>query len=266
MLDLALEIYLRGFFRYALVATVLFVPERISQVFFGEHRFAKAMERNDPDEILSAILLYMVPILFAYLLNFVALALIARMAYSDFTGRSESLWDSLSHLLRHLPGYIVICTVVFLANVVGVLFCWVGVLFTMWRLYLVQYVYILEDATLGESFRRGWQLSRGSFGRCLGLAVVGYFIASPWGSLAGIPYASFARDAMLETLGLPVGVFELLFVPLTALLLGVAVAYVAVLSVIYYSDQRSRLEGQDLDLMLDRLEAGASNVEVEPAT
>lgn len=252
MLDQAMEIFRRGFFRYVVVVAFVCMPERIIQVFFGEHASAGLIDQGD----LSGFQALGVSGFASFLVSYLSLALVARMAYSDLKGERESAWGGVLGVLRRSPGLLVLTAAISMINVVAMLLCCIPVLFTAWKLQLALYALVLEDQPLGASFQRGWDLSRGSFFRFLGLAAVAGLLGTGWGVIAGAPFASWGREPMKDALGIGGPFFDLIFVPLSALLIAVGIGYSGVLWVVYYADQRVRLEGLDLSLRLEKLESG----------
>lgn len=258
MLDQALEIFRRGFFRYTAVAALVYLPERIVQVLYGEHTFPTAPVVQDFDAIMHLYAQLAPSMLAGIAANSLAAVMVARMAFADLQGRRESAWTGLGLLAKRLPALILVILGGAVLNAAGLMACCVGMIFTYWRFHLALYAFALEDQPIAASFRRGWDLSRGGFLRFYGLVIVATFLAGGIGGIASAPFSSMARGVMQSNLGITGPLFDMIFVPLSALLVGVAMGFSGIMWVVYYGDQRVRNEGLDLSLKLNALESNAA--------
>ncbi len=263
ILDQALDIFKRGFFRYVFVTAVVFLPERIVQAMFGHHVFMKVAESGGGEFPVGTFVYFIGSAFFTVLMNYVAFALLARMAFNDLYGRPGVTSADVWLLAKRFPMFLVLAFVVSLGQMSGGLLCCIGALVTGWKLQLVIYAYLLENQSFVNSIRRGLTLSEGSFLRYVGLAFAAWVLTFTWRSMANTPFSSGVRENMQDAVGLDGIGFDLLFVPLATLLLAVGVAYFGILWVVYYADQRVRLDGLDLTLKLDELELADSGPEAE---
>lgn len=266
MLDQAVEIFRRGFFRYTAVAAIVYLPERIVQVLFGEHTFANTSVVQDVDGVLQMYVQLAPSMLAGIAVNSIAAAMVARMAFADLQGREESVGRGLLLLVKRFPGLALLVLISSFLNGAGFLLCCVGVFFTYWKFHLSLYAFVLEGESAMASFRRGAALARGGFLRFYGLMIVAGFLVGSLGGLASIPFASWGRPEMQSTLGITGPLFDFIFVPLSALLVGVAMAFSGIMWVVYYADQRVRNEGLDLSLKLHALETSAGEATEENGT
>lgn len=255
LLDQALEVMCAGFFRYVLFAAVIFLPERLLVAVVGVHNyFDPQTETINPDELMGFMVALMIPALVSGLFHIFVTGVVAKLVYSDLTGQSMSVGTCIARVIRLLPKYILVTILVTMANMAATALCILPVLFTFWKLYLIQHVLLIEETTLAEGFRRGWDLSTGSFFRFWGLAITTFIISQFPTGVAGMPYAAEIRYPLMEVLGVSGFVLDMIFVPLGALLMAAGVVFWAAIAVVYYGDQRNRIEGNDLKLQLSRLE------------
>ena len=252
MLDQALETFRAGFFRYVMVAMLIILPERIFQASLGADFLQVDVGSAQPFDVgfVLRLLTLMVP---AIVTLYLAQLVVSQMAYADLRGTNESTWVGLGRVAKSAPALVLIVTLAAIGQFIGFCFCCLPYFFVAWKLQLAPYALVLEECSIAESFRRGWDMSRGSFFRFWGLFLVLGILGAGMGYISGAPLQAESRESMESALNLSGLPFDLLFVPLSALFGAIVTALGGVLWVVYYSDQRVRLEGLDLDLRLDEL-------------
>lgn len=135
------------------------------------------------------------------------------------------------------------------AVALGILLALAWVALLLWlttRLLLVPPTIALEGRPLGESIRRGWNLSKGSFWRLLGIYLLATILISAITSLVAAPFGLMAGLNSLTTgaaagTGIGTTIASLLSTWITTILTSSIIAFL-------YLDTRMRREGLDATL------------------
>jgi hypothetical protein len=155
-------------------------------------------------------------------------------------------------LLRALPGLLLVTlTSAVILAVTLPLTLGVGTLLLWYKFIHAPAVAVVESPSPFRAFARSWQLTRGSFGRCLGVYFGATLLTMPL-ALAG---AGLTTETVLEQLQVwaptvPLWGVELLTLMLTALFNALPTAFGGVVLTVLYADALVRREGRDLDARL----------------
>jgi len=113
---------------------------------------------------------------------------------------------------------------------------------------------VIEGTAVRESLGRSWLLTRRGFWRWVFLALAAGALGLPFSGLGSLADWPGMRAQALAWTGLSATAFDLVYAPLSALLLGVASALQAAVLTVYYIDCRMRREGSDLEALQARLQ------------
>jgi len=213
------------------------------------------------------------------LVTIVSTMVVAILAYDELVGVSTAPSQALARTLRRIPGLLLVF--LFQALAVGVvvgtlmivsffcpplfLFAGVAYLFLTWRFWVAPTALILEDLGAIDALKRSWRITEGSAMRWLGVFVLSLLLVSFFSGVAGIGDDPGLRDMLLEATGVPLPVFNVLFVGVSSLFMGLATALSAAIITSYYLDTRIRREGLDLLMRLERLQSLGDSGRAEPA-
>jgi hypothetical protein len=193
------------------------------------------------------------------------------LVHSELVGRPTHPLTALGRALRRLPALVgvFLINLVLLGSSAGLLgllglFCpplFLAALalyaFFAWKFSVAPSALVLEELGVLAAMRRSWNLTRGSFLRWLGVAVLSFLLVS--GLSAGMQLGDNPglRDALIGALGIPQPVFDTVFVAVSSVFSGLSTACVSAALTAYYLDTRIRREGFDLAMRLERLRAAA---------
>ena len=250
LLDRALEILRSDFLRFVLLAGAVLLPERVLQAFFGEHTWGGNPQQFDASRLIGFTLVSLLGVVSFFL----AMGFVAIPAYDHVRGSGAPSARSLGGLLLRVPLFA--CFVGLLSVLVfsGTLLCGVGVFVTAWKFQLALPAYVLEGRSAFASLSRAWRLSRGALVRFSGVFAVTNMISWTWNAAGNVPFSSVSRQFMEDKLGLGGAWFDVVFVPLSCLLTAIPLAYAGIVWVLFYADQRGRVEGVDLERRLREVE------------
>ncbi len=127
--------------------------------------------------------------------------------------------------------------------------------FVTWRFSVAPAVLIVEDIGVVEAMRRSWDLTLGSFWRWVTVMAISYGLAMWFSGFLQVGDNLEIREAVLGGLGIPSPLFHLIFVVISALFSGIATAVASAAMTSYYFDTRTRKEGFDITMRLERLKA-----------
>lgn len=187
--------------------------------------------------------------------------------------REASLGQALRVGFLRFPGMLVIAVLNVAASVVLLCPCGITTYAAYWLFAVIPAVYVLERerlaplnwfAQIWAAVVRGFKLvwGWGAFGRWLGWSSVAFFaIGIPLGMIPGAVEMPQVREFLEQRLGAQGSSVEFLIATVGSAFVGIATAYMAVLMTVYYTDQRVRREGLDLELRLGRLAARVEGVE-----
>ena len=259
ILDLGLEILKSRFAACVVISTLLWIPARI----VAQMTRVEGLETStgDPEADMRRIFASFgslgASLVVMAIVQAVASAFVAQFVKGSFEGRATSVGAALRRSMGRLPGIFVISLIIGLASVAGIILCCVPYIFVLWRLSLAVLVYVLEDASIGESLRRAVRLTSGSFLRWLAVGVVAGLMVLPISSAAAVGDAGPVRAFVQERLSISSAAYEIVLVVITSVFMGVATAIQTAIMTVYYIDCRVRRDGVDLHAWLARVRAAA---------
>ncbi len=275
--DLAVEILMGRFLVYVGICTAIWFPFRALMPWLTGVINAGPVPSADAWPKMLFGLFGMLGV--QTLVTIVSTMVVAVLAYDELIGVSSAPSQALVKTLRRIPGLLVVFLVqaLVVGMVVGVLtvvsfFCpplfllaGVAYLFLTWRFWIAPTALILEDLGAIDALRRSWNITEGSAMRWLGVFVLSLLLVSFFSGVAGIGDDPGIRDELLGATGVPLPVFNVLFVGVSSLFMGIATALSAAIITSYYLDTRIRREGLDLLMRLERLQTLGDSGRAEPA-
>jgi hypothetical protein len=196
-------------------------------------------------------------LLLQFLLQFfaqaLAVALVVVLVYGHMQGRRVSALQSLSVAARRGPAILIASAVAQTAIFLGMLCCLVPGLIVAWMTAVAPAALVLEKLDPMEALGRSARLARQSFWRWMGVMLVQSALVLPFTLVLSVLANPGTRAWLLDSSGLGVLSFGVLEVFLTALLMGTATAFAAVVLTVLYIDGRVRHEGFDLVMRFERL-------------
>jgi hypothetical protein len=271
LLDLGMEVLVARLVACVGICTLIWFPLRAATPWFVE-----LMETNPlgygGDEGFSTFIYSMLFMLTAQnLAAIVSTTSVTVLVHSELVGRPTHPLTALGRALRRLPALVgvFLINLVLLGSSAGLLgllglFCpplFLAALalyaFFAWKFSVAPSALVLEELGVLAAMRRSWNLTRGSFLRWLGVAVLSFLLVS--GLSAGMQLGDNPglRDALIGALGIPQPVFDTVFVAVSSVFSGLSTACVSAALTAYYLDTRIRREGFDLAMRLERLRAAA---------
>ena len=197
--------------------------------------------------------------------EFITVAFVAQLVREQLQGGHLGAFQAMAGGLARTPGLIVIGlgTGIAIGLTWVCCFCSLGLipLLVTWLLSVAPAVYVLERVTLPQAIVRSTHLVRSSFPRFAGWYLLKLMMVTPLGGLAVLADSPEVQASLRAHLPLGEVSYLLVLAAVTALFAGLASAYSAVAMTVYYVDTRTRSEGFDLRLRLERM---ARN-RVEPA-
>ncbi len=241
LLDLATEVLLARFGRLVGISFLVWTVVRVIFAWLGLDQIAEPGPDTSAGEILA-------PAFMGLGFTFVGTVIISGIA-AHVTIHSL-LADGMSRipLTRSLPA---VAVVSFLATmmlmVVGVFSFGIGAIVLWYKFLYAPCVVVAERPNPAFALKRSWELTRSSFGRCLGVYVVSIVLGLPLSFAA----MEVQTPAVLETLArwapsLPVMAIETTTLLLAALLQALPSAFSGVVLTALYADALVRREGVDL--------------------
>ena len=247
ILDAAFEIFVARFAVCVAIGAVLMFPIQVGTEVILRSRI-------DPD--VQAFILLLVG-LSSTPVQFVTSAFVCAVVGGEVMGERVSVNEALRLALRRVPGIFVIALITGAAAIPLLCLCGVGTALAYWLFAVVPAVYVLEQSGLGTALSRGVKLvwGWGNFGRWFGWYAVATVILLPMTGVSALRSNEMFRGPIFQYVPMLNGPAGFLLTIFDALFMGVALAYPAVLMVVYYTDLRVRREGLDLERELARLEA-----------
>jgi hypothetical protein len=249
--DQSIALYRQNFALFAGVVALLAVPQAIITTLLNLARPSDVVTGTGPTTVVHgdrlgayfgySFLALVVGVVFGALIT----GAIAQAISARYLGRRITVVDAYASI-----GVGAFLRLVAASLVLGILIVFgVATLFIMSVVFFVRYLFVsqvivLERGRLFASFARSWRLTRGSFWRVLGYAIVIYLAASIFeGIVGGIPGVLFVLGGGKAALsGLFAAVATVLVTPFQF----------GALTLLYY-DLRVRKEGFDLDLLAQGL-------------
>ena len=184
-------------------------------------------------------------------------ALVIQIVYAQLQGRPQSAGQALMAALRRAPALLLCASIVALGTGIGTACCFVPGVFLMFLWSAAPSALVLEGLGPVEALRRSQQLVRKQFPRWLGITVFALLLKLPYDAVVVLLDMPSTAQWALQELGAPALAYKLAQVFVTSLLLAVSSAAWAIVATTFYLDCRVRLEGFDLAMRLERLQANA---------
>ncbi len=243
ILDAALEL-LQG--RAAVlvgVCTLLWLPVRILQPVLGVQPWDPA---TDFDAVFGQLAGTGILALLGALVQGLANAVVAILVFDAAQGAPIGVGSALLRALRRSFGLVVIAFLTGIAAGVGMVMCVVPYFFIAWKLALAPSIYVIEDAGIGETLRRSFSLSTGSFLRWAAIMIVSFALVSPFSLLVGVVDHPLALAELSEAFRVDHTLMYAVIIAFTSLFMGIASAVAGVITTVFYIDCLVRREGRDL--------------------
>ncbi len=252
MLDLGIAILREHFALMVGLGALAWLPVRLLQPFIGAHVWEDSIGSG---AMIGPVLSGLVNTGSAALAQCFAAALLARVVHAALEGREVALLPLLRTVLVRLHVVIGVALVTALASVAGTCACFVPGILLAWKLSAAPMACVIEGQGLRDSLARSWLLTRRGFGRWLFLWLCVVLIGMPFTGITALADLAGARAQALAWSGLSGTSYDIVFVLVSSLLLGVAIALHSALLTVYYADCRVRREGADLEAQRAQLGA-----------
>jgi len=255
VLDLSLAILRDHFALMVGLGALAWLPLRVLQPFIGAHVWEPSIGRG---AMFGPGLAGLVNTGGAALAECLGAALIAQIVHAALEGREVAPGALLRAVLARLHVVAGVALVTAVATVAGTCACFVPGLLLSWKLSAAPMVCVLEGRGLRQSIARSWMLTRKGLWRWVFLTVMVAAIVGPFRGITTAADWQGARAQALAWTGLSGTTFDIVYVLVSSLLLGVAIALHASTLTVYYADCRVRREGADLELQ--RAQLGTAEV------
>lgn len=265
--DLAVDLLRGGGLALIGVCVALWFPFRAAMPWLVELTDVRTFPAEEEFALVFAALFAMVGA--QTVVTLLGTAVVTVLVHGRLVGRRPSVGDALLRALRRLPGLVAVLLVQALA--VGaatsllvllgflcppiLLGALVVYLWLTWKLWLAPSALVLEGLGPLAALQRSWELGDRAPWRWLGVFVLTSILASFFAGVGGVGDNLELRDELLASTGVPLAVFNTVFVGVSAVFFGLSTAIQAAAITIHYLDARIRREGFDLVMRLDRLRA-----------
>jgi len=244
MLDLSIGVLREHFALLVGLGALAWLPLRALQPFLGAHRWEQSVQAGS---VGGSVVSTFVNTGGAALAQCFASALLARIVHARLEGREVVLAETLRAVLTRLHVVVGVAIVTAIASTAGTCACFVPGILMAWKLSIAPMACVIEGAGVRASLGRSWMLTQRGFWRWLCLAFTAYVIGLPFAGISALGDFPGARAQVLAWSGLSGTAFDLLFVLLSSLMLGVSIALSSSVLTVYYADCRVRREGTDLE-------------------
>jgi hypothetical protein len=227
----------------------LWLPARLLRTWYNT-----SFGLGPPDEVLPILAYAVVAMILPILIPLVVSAALARVAHDTIQGRPASRASTFAVLRPGLFLRLMLITfLIAMLTGLGVLACVVPGFYLSWRLSTATTALVVEDLTPVSAVKRSFAITRGTFLRWLGLAVVQQCMLIPFSGPVAVLDDPTLRAEVLSSIPLSAPALELLSLCLATLFLSVATAFAGLAMAVFYFDCRVRVDGFDLDMALERL-------------
>jgi len=240
MLDFAIGVLREHFALLVGLGALAWLPLRALQPFLGAHVWE---ERVTTGSLIGTL----VNTGGAALAQCFASALLARIVHARLEGREVVVAEALRAVLTRLHVVVGVAILTAMATTAGTCACFVPGILMAWKLSVAPIACVIEGAGVRASLGRSWMLTQRGFWRWVCLAVTAYLIGLPFAGISALGDFPGARAQVLAWSGLSGTAFDVLFVVLSSLMLGVSIALRSSVLTVYYADCRVRREGSDLE-------------------
>jgi hypothetical protein len=244
MLDLSIAILREHFALLVGLGALAWLPVRLLQPFIGAHVWEDSIGTG---AMIGPSLSSLVNTGSAALAQCFASALLARVVHAALEGREVALLPLLRNVLVRLHVVIGVALVSAIASVAGTCACFLPGILLSWKLSAAPMACVIEGQGLRYSLARSWLLTRRGFWRWLFLWLCVVLIGLPFTGITALADWPGARAQALAWSGLSGTSFDIVFVLVSSLMLGVAIALQSSVLTVYYADCRVRREGADLE-------------------
>ena len=256
MLDLSIAILRDHFALMVGLGALSWLPVRMLQPFIGAHVWEASIGEG---AMFGPSVSSMANTGGAALAQCLSSALVAQVVHAALEGREVALGPLLRIVLVRLPVVFGVAFVTALLTVGGTCACFVPGLLLSWKLSAAPMVCVLEGQGMRQSISRSWMLTRRGLWRWIFLSLAVLLFVSPFQAITAMADWPGSRAQAIAWSGLSGTSFDIVFVLVSSLLLGVATALHSAMLTVYYADCRVRREGADLELQHARLDAAEAS-------
>lgn len=262
IVDLGLDL-LRGRFGLLVgLCTLLWVPVRLLQPLVGPQAW---QGRQDLGSVFGQLAGTAVVTLAAALVQTLANAAVALYVFGAAQGSPPRVAQVLNRAMRCLPGVLVLAILGGMAALTGLMMCILPYFYALWKFALAPSIYVLEQVSLGESIRRSFALSTGTFLRWTAAMALVFVLAVPYSGLSGAVDVPEVHTWIVDTFHADRTTVSAVLVVVTSVFMGIASAVTGVISTVFYLDCLVRREGRDLRARLAALgSAGSDELRARP--
>jgi hypothetical protein len=257
MLDLSIGILREHFALLVGLGALSWLPVRALQPFVGDHIWEQSRIAGSLGGWLFGTAANM---LGSALAQCFGSALLARIVHAGIEGRSLSIAAALRAVLARLHVVIALALVTALATSAGFCACILPGFLLSWKLAVAPMACVIEGTGMSASLARSFALTRRGWWRWVFLAFTSFVIGLPFAGVAALGDLPGSRAQALAWTGLSGTPFDVCFVVVSSLALGVALALRSAALTVYYADCRVRREGADLEAQLGRLRSAGGTV------
>lgn len=268
ILDLSMEVIMGRALACIGVCALLWFPVRVVMPWFVDMTDPTAWGGDD-DGILAFVGFSAGLMLVQLLVGILSMTAVTVLVYGELVGKPVGAMDALLCTLRRSPALVGLFVVTGSLLGVGVgvitvvsflcpLFMPLALVYYLvltWRFSIAPSVLVLEDMGVVASIRRSWALTHKSFWRWATVSLLSTMLVFWFSGFLQVGDNLDIRSAVLSGLGIPSALFHVIFVAISALFSGVSTAVASAAMTTYYFDTRTRKEGFDLSMRLERQKA-----------
>jgi hypothetical protein len=252
ILDLSIQILREHFALLVGLGALAWLPVRVLQPFLGAHVWEHSVQSGS---LVGSSISSLVNTAGSALAQCFASALLARIVHAGLEGREVALAPTLRAVLARLHVVVGVALITAIGTTAGTCACLVPGILLSWKLSVAPIACVIEGSGVGASLGRSWLLTKRGFWRWLLLVASVLLIGLPFTGITVLGDLPGARAQVLAWSGLSGTPFDVLFVLVSSLMLGVAIALHSSVLTVYYADCRVRREGTDLEAQHARLAA-----------
>ena len=267
-LDLAIEVLRARPLALIGVCVLLWLPFRAAMPWLVELTDVRNLDGGGGEDEVLPLFMALAGMAGAQtIVTLLSTAVVTVLVYDHLVGHLTSPGSAVLAAMRRLPGLVVVLIGQGLAigislpllSLLGIFcppFLLVAVavyLWLTWKLWLAPSALVLEELGPVAAIKRSWSLTYRTPWRWLGVFVLASILGSFFAGVASLGDNAELRDELLAASGIPLPLFNALFIGVSAVFFGFATAIQAGTITSHYLDTRIRREGFDLEMRLERL-------------
>lgn len=272
ILDRTFKLYRENLARFIAIVAVVHVPASLITIAafvgvgIGTAAFAASEQGGRAPMTISAAVGLLLVVFGGLFLSLVAQSLgnaaLAKSISESYLGRESTVGQSYRFVLSKFPAILAAGILVGFLTIMGLALCVLPGILVMAVFCLTAPAIILEDLGPIKGMSRSGSLTRGNFGKVLGLVLIVFLIV-----LVASLFFQFVGSAICF-IAVPKNEFAKLLIGQVFSLIGqvIAAPIGGIAMILLYYDLRIRKEAFDLEMLAERMESGGEESDaVNPA-